>query len=191
VDIVAEFFESLSALLIFYGIAVVASLVLVVQIGLALLGFDDVDTDLDAGDGMGFLSVRALVAFFGGLGWTGVIMLENGSTLPVATGAGVVVGLVLMLLMAGIIKLIYSFQESGTLDLKNALGEVGTVYVTVPPTQSGTGRVRVVVQGQLQIVAAQTEASEPLRAERKVRVRDLIDSRTVLVEPLGEARKEA
>lgn len=190
-DLVAEFFEELSGLLIFYGIAIVASLVLVIQIGLAMLGFDDVDTDLDAGDGMGFLSIRALVAFFGGLGWTGVIMLENDSTMAAATGAGIAVGLVLMVVMAGIIKLIYSFQESGTLDLKNALGEVGTVYVTIPPGQSGTGRIRVVVQGQLQVLAAQTDAAEPIRAERKVRVRDLIDSRTLLVDPLGDTRKEA
>jgi hypothetical protein len=186
-----DFLEGISALLIFYVIAIAASLVLVVQIALAMLGFDDVDTDLDVGDGMGFLSLRALVAFFGGLGWTGVILLDNGASLFAATAAGIGVGIVLMLVMAMIIRLIYSFQETGTIDLKNALGEVGTVYITVPPEQSGTGRVRVMVQGRLTIVAALTAASKPIPSERKVRVRDLVDSRTLLVEPLGEPTSDA
>ena len=185
-----EFFESLSALLAFYAIAIVASLVLVVQIALALLGFDDVDADLDAGGGMGFLSVRALVAFFGGLGWTGVIMLENGVSLPAATAAGIGAGLALMLMMAWIIRLIYSFQETGTIDLKNAIGQVGTVYVTVPARRSGTGRIRVAVQGRVKIAAALTGSGEPITAEKRVRVTDLVDSRTLLVEPLGEIGEE-
>lgn len=184
-----EFIEGVSALLIFYAIAIVASLVLIVQFALALLGFDDIGAgELDGGDGMGFLSIRSLVGFFGGFGWTGVIMIESDQSLTAATLAGIGVGLVLMLSIAYIMKLIYSMAESGTIDLGNAVGQVGTVYVTVPGGQSGTGQVRLVIQGRLMMAPAMTRAPEHLRAEQKIRVTRLVDSRTLLVEPLGDSQ---
>lgn len=187
-----DFIESMSALLMFYGIAIVASLVLVIQIGLALLGFDDVDgADLDAGDGLGFMSIRSLVGFFGGFGWTGVIMLENEASLPVATGAGVLVGALFMLSIAYVMKLLYSFGESGTIDINNAVGETGIVYITVPAGRSAPGQVRVLVQGRLTIFSALTSFPQPIPAESRIRVTGIVDSGTLLVEPLSHTKEES
>ena len=181
-----EFLEGASGLLVFYSIAIIASLVLVVQIILAAFGFDDIDSvDLDVGNGLSFLSLRSLTGFFGGFGWTGVIMLENEASLGAAIAAGVVAGLLLMVSIAYLMKLIYSLGESGTIDFRNAVGQVGTVYMRVPASQSGPGQVRVMVQGRLTMVSAFTNAAEPIPAEKKIRVTAMVDSRTVLVEPLG------
>jgi hypothetical protein len=185
---VVEFLEGLSALLVFYSIAVLASLVLLIQIGLALLGFDEVD--VDAGDGLSFLSLRSLIGFLGGFGWTGVILLENGVSLPAATAVGIGVGFLFMLSIAYVMKALYSLGESGYIDLANAVGQVGTVYLTVPAGQAGSGPVRVLVQGRLMMASAQTRAGQSIPSERKIRVAGLIDSRTLLVEPLGGATRE-
>ena len=91
-------------LLVFYSMAILASIILVIQVVAMLFGFDgDSDfrmDDLGEADGLGFISVRSLTGFFGGFGWMGVIMLEGGFALPVATAAGVGVGGVLMLSVA-------------------------------------------------------------------------------------------
>jgi len=189
---VVELVESISVVLIFYSVAILASLVLIIQIGLALFGFDDIDGagDLDAGDGLGFVSLRSLVGFFGGFGWTGVIMLENDASLPAATGAAVVVGFLFMLLIASVMRLLYSLGESGTIDLNNAVGETGTVYITVPARRSGPGQVRVMVQGRLKIFSALTTAGAPIPAERRVLVTGLVDSGTLLVEPVDPTGEE-
>ena len=53
-------------------------------------------------------------------------------------------------------KLLYSLKESGNIDFQNAIDQIGTVYLTVPPNESGPGKVRVMVQGRLKIVTAYT-----------------------------------
>jgi hypothetical protein len=174
-------------LAIFFGIAFIATAVLLLQIALMIFGLDHVFgvEDLAAGDGMGIISVRSITGFFGGLGWTGVIALRKGMSVPAATIVGTLVGVVLMLSVALFMKLIYSLRESGTLDYNNAIGHVGTVYIAIPANQQGPGKVRVLVQGRVTIIAAFTESEEKIPTQQKVKVVGLIDERTLLVEPLS------
>jgi hypothetical protein len=174
-------------LAIFFGIAVFATAVLLLQLALMVFGLDDFfgGEDLAAGDGMGIISVRSITGFFGGLGWTGVIALRKGMSVPAATIVGTLVGAVLMLSVALFMKLIYSLRESGTLDYTNAIGQVGTVYVAIPPDQQGPGKVRVLVQGRVTIIAAFTKSDKKIPTQQKVNVVGLIDERTLLVEPLS------
>jgi hypothetical protein len=62
---------------IFYGIAIIALIVLSFQMILTLFfGMDDGTDAFDIGQhdsGMGIFSVRGITAFFTGFGWTGVI----------------------------------------------------------------------------------------------------------------------
>jgi hypothetical protein len=88
-------------------------------------------------------------------------------------------------------KFLYAFGESGTLDFRNAVGQVGTVYLTVPARRGGPGQVRVIVQGRLKVVQAFTESPTPLPAQSKIKVSGLIDSRTLLVDPLGDTKEES
>ena len=169
----------------FYAIAIVASLVLVVQLLLLLVGFDDLGGGEAAfDDAANFISVRSLTGFFGGFGWTGVIMLENGASLPTAIAGGFGVGLVLMFSVVFLMRFVYSLRESGTVDLNNAIGQVGTVHVSVPPNESGAGRVQVLVQGRIKVVSAHTRSAERIPAGRNVVVRALADPLTLLVEPV-------
>ena len=178
-------------LLVFYAIAILASLVLLVQLFLMLLGFDDLEAgDVALDDGAGFLSFRSLTGFFGGFGWTGVVMLENGASLMSAIGGGFGVGLILMFSVVFLMRFVYSLKENGTVDLNNAVGQVGTVHVSVPPSESGAGRVRVMVQGRLKVVSAHTRSVERIPVGRKVTVQRLLDPVTLLVEPLGETEEE-
>lgn len=175
-------------LILFYSIAVIASVFLVVQLLLTALGFGDADVadDVDI-DGSSVISFRSLTGFFGGFGWTGVVVLENGFSPTVAVLGGLLVGVGFMLSFAYLMRIFYSLKESGNVDLRNAIGHVGTVYVSIPPSGTGSGQVRVMVQGRLQVLEATTAAPERIPSEQRVRVTDVIDAATLMVEPVVNA----
>lgn len=173
---------------IYYGIALVTSALLGIQLLLLILGFDadtDVDTDVDAGDGgVHVLSVRSVTAFAAGFGWGGVAATEAGWP-PVATILGALAAG--SFLMAGVVLLmrgLYGMRYSGTLDYRSAVGAVGNVYLPIPPSMEGAGQVEVLVQGRLRVVRAFTRAADRLPNGSRVRVVEPLDQQTLLVEPL-------
>ncbi len=74
--------------------------------------------------------------------------------------------------------------QRDTLDYKNAVGSVATVYVTVPPNRGGGGQVEILIQGRLQMISCMTSHSTALAPQSKVRVTGMIDRGTLEVEPL-------
>lgn len=177
---------------IFWAIALITSALLAIQILLLLLGFDgdadvDVDTDVDHPDGGGVLSVRTITAFFTGFGWGGVVALDNGMTILSSVVAATFSGGILMFTVYFLMQGLYSLRYSGTLDYRNAIGTSANVYLPVPPNMEGTGQVKVPLQGRLLTLEAMTHATTRLPNRMRVRVVDLVDSSTLLVEPLSDA----
>ncbi|MDX1644869.1 MAG: hypothetical protein R3244_10985 [Thermoanaerobaculia bacterium] len=177
----------------FYTIAITTSVLMVFQLILMLFGmdgdeFDDVDADGDgAGAEVKVLSIRTVTAFFAGFGWTGVAVLESGGGLVAALGAAALIGGVFMggviLLMRGL----SAMRHSGTLDYANAIGEVGTVYLRIPPAMSNPGQVEIMVQGRLMVAQAFTRADSEIPNQTRVRVTEVMDKNTLVVEPLAGA----
>ncbi len=173
---------------IFYAIGLISLALLVLQLVLSVIGAGLENLDLpgtgEHGSGLGVLSIRSITAFFVGFGWLGVICLNKGTSLLVAIIAGFAGGAVLMigtnLLMVGMMAL----QSSGTLDFKNAVGEIATVYITIPAARAHAGQVEVLVQGRYITAEAFTNHTESLKPGAKVRVTELIGANTLLVEPL-------
>jgi hypothetical protein len=167
------------ALQIFYGIAITTSAVMLFQLVLIVFGMDgdsdfDVDDIDDHGTG-GILSVRTVVAFFVGFGWTGVAAIEAGWTLVPTIVGGVF----------ALMRTLYSMRYTGSLDYRNAVGIVGNVYLPIPAAMAGPGQIEVLVQGRLRVVQAFTRAERRLGNNERVRVTDLVDETTLLVEPLN------
>ena len=163
--------------------ATVGGSILVIQTVLLMLGIggDDVghgeldghltDADLvDGGDAfVKFLSFKALVAFVTFFGLTGLAGWQagwgRGPSLLAAIGAGVVAMLVIGYLMAGLARL----KSSGTLDLHNAVGREGKVYLRVPAAGQGQGKVTVDVQGRsVECKAVSSGAEIPTGARVRV-----------------------
>lgn len=172
---------------LYLGAALLASGVLVVQLILNLIGAGHMDDLPDIGDaahgsGLGVFSVRSIAAFFAGFGWLGLIFRQHGAATPLAAGAGAICGL---LLMAGTVYLMRSLarlQESGTLDYANAVGAIGTVYVTIPPDRAPGGQVEVLFQGRTVFADARTDDDASLKPGTKVRIIDRMGETTFLVE---------
>lgn len=180
-----------TALQVFYGIAIATSVLLALQLVLLLFGFDgDHDAgDYDAGDGaheagVGVLSMRTVTAFFTGFGWGGVGALQQGFTLGAAVVIAVVSGGALMTAVFFLMRGLYSMRYSGTLDYRNAVGQAGSVYLPIPGAMAGPGQIEVLVQGRLCVVQAFTRAAEKIPNQARVKVVDVLDPQTLLVEPL-------
>ena len=180
-------------------LAVVGCTLLVAQVVLQLfgladgddLGGADVDTDVDHGgdagaDGhgnwfFGVLSFKALTAFAGVFGLTGLILEEQsihpGLRVAYAAGAGIVAMLAIARLMIAIASLHYS----GTVDIRNAVGHTGTVYTRIPEANSGWGKVTVEVQGRTLELRAVTLGAE-LQSGTRVQVVSVAGDETLQVE---------
>lgn len=173
---------------VFYGIGIIALFVLLIQLVLSIFGGMDDGYDMDHGghaSGLSFFSIRGVTAFFTGFGWSGVIALKAGLGLLPAIAIGVAVGGALMLGIFLLMTSMLRLQSNGTLDFSNAVGQVGTVYVTIPGGQKAGGQVEVLFQGRLTMADALFRGAEPLRPGTKVTVVEKIGHSTLIVEPLS------
>jgi len=183
----------------FVGIGAVSSAVLTLQMVLAMFGGDmdglDADVDIpDAGEGgaSGILSIRTIGAFFTGFGWSGAAMLQAGYGTGAATFVGIVVGSIFMALIFYLMTYLHSLRQEGTINYSNAVGKIGSVYLPIPPHRKGIGQIEVLVQGRLKIVQAITDNDKKIGNRVAVRVTELVDTQTILVEPLeNESPKES
>ena len=174
-------------LFFFYAIALLASLLLVIQLLMTAFGFDGAEGLDDVEFGAKVISFRSLTGFFGGFGWTAVVLIGNDWSLTAATVAGIGVGLVFMFVFAYLMRILYGLKESGNIDLQGAIGQTATVYVSIPPEESGTGQVRVMVQGRLKVFRACTKSSTRIPAERTVLVEEKVGPATLMVSPIGNS----
>ena len=183
----------------FVGLGAISSVVLTLQMILAMFGGDmdglDADMDIpDVGEGgaSGILSIRTIGAFFTGFGWSGAAMLQAGYGTGAATFVGVVVGSIFMALIFYLMAYLHSLRQEGTINYANAVGKIGSVYLPVPPHRKGLGQIEVLVQGRLKIVQAITDNDKKIGNRVAVRVTELVDEQTILVEPLeNESPKES
>jgi len=107
-----------------------------------LFGADHGDADLSTdhdftvhgGDaGFKLLSVQSVAAFFLMFGLVGYAMLHS-SQLPAgwAVAGAIGAGLAAMVVIGLIFMMFKRLQSSGTLDLANAVGQEGLIYLRIP-----------------------------------------------------------
>ncbi|MEC8934536.1 MAG: hypothetical protein VX958_03650 [Planctomycetota bacterium] len=175
---------------IFYGIAFASSLVMFIQLVLTLIGgaFDvaDGEFEIEGTDGdLGVLSIRTICAFFVGFGWGGITALNQyEGDVFIATVAGFITGSLFLFAVLWTMRGLHSLKEDGSVDIKNAVGTNGRVYLPIPPNREGTGQVQVVIQGREREVIALTDSDEELENRTRITVLKQIDPQTVLVGPI-------
>lgn len=188
IDQITGWWESLNqAKQIFYGIGIVAGLVSLVLAVLGFIGMEHTDA-VDAVDvagvdhgGGGFFSVKPLTGFFLGFGWGGGIALDAGLSIGAALLVAFGAGGAIMAIIVAMFRAILSLKSDGTVQIKQALGAVGTVYVTVPPHKSAGGQVVVNFGGRQETLAAISGSDQAIASGEKISVVSIVDSRTVLV----------
>lgn len=138
--------------------------------------------NVDFDSGLRLLTVRGMVAFFAVGGWVGIAAIDLGAQVWFAALAAIVSGLIALWLVAVIFKGLMRLQSSGNVDIKNAVGVIGEVYLRIPPAMQGQGKVSVQVQERLIEAAAMTKAATELKSGSSVRV-IAVRGNKLLVEP--------
>ena len=175
----------------FTGIGIFSSLILTIQMGMVILGgaVDMPEAEIaDTGEGgaSGIFSIRTIGAFFAGFGWAGAAMLQAGHGTGAATFVATISGSAFLGVVIYLMSYLHSLRQEGTLDYKNAIGNVGNVYLPIPPKRKGMGQVEVMVQGRLKVIQAVTDHEKKIGNRIAVRVVDTVDSQTILVSPLED-----
>lgn len=191
---VNQWWETLSsAHQVFWFIAIVFSILFLIQLIMLIMGLDGDSTDgIDhPADHSGVehefsaLSVRSIIAFFTFFGWTGVLAMNNHLGIWLSVMCSAIAGLAAMFVVAWLMFKFSQLEQSGTLNLYHALDQTGEVYIPVPPNKSGRGRITLLIDGRSREMDAVTEG-EMLKTGQQVRVTDILEDNILLVEAAGE-----
>lgn len=190
---------------VFACIAIPATVMLIIQMILTLIGLggDDADADIgdtesdggleidDAdeafdkgeglGDGLRVFTLRGLIAFFSVMGWVGTICCGTELGLALSILISVASGFTAMLVIALLMKWLFSLQYDGTEDIRDALGVSGTVYMRVPPSRTGKGKVSAIVQGKLCERDAVTDEETMINYGEEITVVGISGEETLIV----------
>ncbi len=183
-------------------IAAPASLIIIIQMILMLIGFgggdtfdtaDDIDVDVadmpsDTLNNEGFLSLggikvftlRGALAFLSVGGWL-AMALSYTMPLWLAGILGILGGSVVAFLIALAFHFAMKLQAEGNINYNAAIGHTGTVYMRIPPQRSGKGKINMTLQERYVEIDAVTDNAETIETGVPVKVEGLEDDNTVIV----------
>ncbi len=179
---------SLSTIYTICAIAGVAVLVLrLVLLAIGLDHGDAPDISVESADdalgshegGMNLLSMQSIAGFFAMFGLVGLGLLQIKApeiwTLLGALVAGGLTAWATTLIFVQMLRL----RSEGTMVISDAIGQVGSVYLTIP--ENGSGVVSVTVRGALRSLDAVSENGTKIVTGSMVRVVGISAGKTLIV----------
>lgn len=112
--------------------------------------------------GLRIFTLRGIVAFFVVFGWVGVVMQDAGIHLAITVSVATLSGFAMMVALAFLFKAVMKLRSDGNTDNRNAIGTSGKVYLAIPPSRSGEGKVQVILQGVFVERNAVTDETETI-----------------------------
>lgn len=152
---------------IYFWIALVASIFLVIQIIMLcfssfggdadLDGDGEIDVDMDSG--VSLFTVKSLTAFFAIGGWSGMLTcsLVPSNVEWVSVFVALVLGAAAWAGVFFALRGIAKMQCNGMLQTEKLVGQRATVYVSVPASRSGRGKITLEAQGRYTELDAVTD----------------------------------
>jgi hypothetical protein len=148
----------------------------------------DVSLDIHSGDldltnsdvgfkALSFQSITAFLLMFGLVGFALQRSEHAGAMLSLggATAAGLLAGWVIALLFRGMSRL----QSSANYDPRQAIGQRGSVYLTIPA--GGTGKVTVTINNRLSVLDAVAQDKSEMKTGVAVQVVDVVAQNILMV----------
>jgi membrane protein implicated in regulation of membrane protease activity len=164
--------------LIFDVCAIAGGALFLIRLALQLIGFsaegDEIGDASDASDpGDSDASFRALsllgvTAFLMMFGLGGRAMLASEGTAPAALLVGLAAGGISLWLMGWLFRAMRKMQSSGTTDVSKAIGQEGSVYLTIPAND--VGKVQIAYAGRLDVLDARSANGQPIPTGARVKV---------------------
>jgi len=129
--------------------------------------------DVEPGEAIGgfrFFTLRGIVAFFCIFGWTGFALYDTVLSVPAILVISFAAGLAAMMVIGLMFWAVRRMQDSGNIRYSNAVGQSARVYIPIPPTRNGTGKVMVTIQERLVEAEAITDEERKLSTGETVQV---------------------
>ena len=127
---------------------------------------------------LSFRTIVAAITFFGlGGAWSASSGHEPAVSLLVALATGFAA----MYGMYRLMRAIYNLQSSGNVDIRNAVGQPAKIYIPVPPSGAGKGKVQVTLQGRTMEYEAVSGEAETLSTGENVVVDGVVSADVVRV----------
>ena len=174
----------------FAVIAIPSTIILVIQTIISAFTFGgdsdvdtmDTDTSIELSDiSFRMFTVRGFIAFFSIFGWSGLVMLKNQVPVGVSIFLAVIFGMLSMALVAYAFILFMKLQSNGALNINNAIGISGTVYIPIPPNRKGRGKITILVSERLSEFDAVTDEDLQISSELAVTVVAVTGENTLVV----------
>lgn len=210
-ETLSTWFSSLdSTMRIFWGCAIAASIVFVLQNALMLMGIGEMDsdvdadmstdfdtsadTDLDAGHGghdgtlgsagvFSLFTLRNFINFFLGFGWGGISFASAIPSKTLLVLVAFACGLIFVAVFVLILRAILKLESDGSFRITDCVGQTANVYLRIPANHTAAGKVQISINGSVHELNAFTDG-DFLPTGTRVRVVSVIDSGSLLVEKL-------
>lgn len=189
-----EFFESMDGVQQFYWyIAIGASVIFIIQTIMTFIGADSdggMDGDFDGSmDGVDapfqLFSLRNLINFLLGFGWTGASLYGVISNNIVLGLVAFMVGLIFIAIFFVLMRALMKLSEDNSFKIEDTIGKIADVYMNIPASKKGRGKVFVSVKGSTHELPAITAVDEDLKSGSLVKILGL-EGDVLIVAPLGE-----
>lgn len=145
------------------------------------------DQHPDSTEQFTLLSFRTLVAASAFFGVTGLTTLNAGLPATTTIVLALAAGALALYGMYWLLGLIANLGSSGNEHIGNAIGLSATVYVPIPATGKGLGKVQLSMQNRIVEYQAVTDDAEPLKTGETVEVVGIKNSDTVAVRRVSQA----
>ena len=164
------------------GILFIAWFFLLMMGGIAGGILDGVGLDVDMGADLSFkaFTFQGIIAFIMMFGLVGLALSRSDQGDMMALFAGTVAGGASMWSMGKLFQAFHSVQSSGNMNIQNAIGQDGTVYMRIKPGE--VGQIQVTIQGAMRTLdAIASDSSLHLKTGATVTVDKIVAGRMVVV----------
>ena len=145
-------------------------------------GMEEAHTNTDMS--FRFISLQGLTAFFMMFGLAGLALSKSGQQGLFTVVGGIAAGAFTVWVISRIFLGAQKLQSEGTLNMRNAIGLSGTVYLTIPAGE--TGKVSIVLQGALKEFNAVAADKQLIKTGERVQVVGLTAGEVLIVERINE-----
>ena len=185
-----ELLDNLEPLLkTFWFVAIPTSLIFIFQMVMTFVGASstdgieaDFDGDLsDADAPFQLFSLRNLINFLLGFSWMGISFYTTISNKPLLIILALAVGVLFVYLFFIIIRQVQKLAENNSFNIANTLNKTAEVYLTIPESKKGKGKIMISVNGAFHELEAMTEG-EKIPSGSVVKVVRIENNNILLVE---------
>jgi len=182
---------------VYWALAAIASVIFIIQAIMTFTGFDaDADMDVDDptaslpesggadfdADGFHLVSIKSIVSFILGFGWTGALCWDYISSPLLLALVAFIVGILFMATIAFLLFQVMKLNKDNTFRVEMTVGQPAEVYLRIPAGRKETGKITISLHGSMHELEALSDEELPTGA--KVRILEVIEGDTVLVKAI-------